>query len=267
MAVVYPDEFSGNLAKLQDFPIFDAKGRVVPLSRLAKVEQGLGPDMLGMENGEVVVPLYIDLASRDSMGWVQKHASELPPASQLGSGVSYAFSGQYEADQRARSRMAWLLPLCLALIAGLLAFAFGSFSESALVLLSVPFALIGGVWIQALLKIPLSVSVWVGYIALFAVAVQTGVVMVVYLQEALERRRAQGPMDEAQLMETVMQGAVLRLRPKLMTVATNVIGFFPLLWTKGPGDDLLASIAAPLVGGMLSSAVHVLYITPLLFTL
>jgi len=223
--------------------------------------------MLGMENGEVVVPIYIDLKDRDSMGWVQKHKALLPPASQLGERVSYVFSGQYESDQRARRRMAWLLPLCLALIALLLSIAFGSFGEAGLVLLSVPFALIGGVWIQWLLNIPLSVSVWVGYIALFAVAVQTGVVMVVYLQEAFERRKAKGPMDESELMEVVMQGSVLRLRPKLMTVATNVIGFFPLLWTRGPGDDLLASVAAPLVGGMLSSAVHVLYITPLLFYL
>jgi Cu(I)/Ag(I) efflux system membrane protein CusA/SilA len=107
----------------------------------------------------------------------------------------------------------------------------------------------------------------VGYIALFAVAVQTGVVMVVYLQEALNQRLAQGPLDEAALKEVVMQGSVLRLRPKLMTVATNVIGFLPLLWAKGAGDDLLASVAAPMVGGMLSSAVHVLYITPVLFLL
>jgi Cu(I)/Ag(I) efflux system membrane protein CusA/SilA len=265
VALIYPEDFSGSYAKMLEFPIFPPKGACIPLGKLAKVELRQGPDMLGMENGSVVVPVYIDVDSRDTMGWVKKHAGLLPPATSLGSGVSYAFSGQYESDQRARRRMAWLVPLCLGLIAVLLSLAFGSFSEAALVLLSVPFALIGGVWIQWLLKIPLSVSVWVGYIALFAVAVQTGVVMVVYLAEALKARKALGPLDEAGLHEVVMQGAVLRLRPKLMTVATNVIGFFPLLWTKGPGDDLLASVAAPLVGGMLSSAVHVLYITPLLF--
>lgn len=264
VAVVYPEDFSDSLPKMQAFPIFTAHG-VLPLSRLAAVELRRGPDMVAMENGQPAVTVYIDLDSRDAMGWVQQQGAKLPKATALGAGVSYQFSGQYESDQRARHRLYWLLPLCLALIAGMLALAFGSVSEAALVMLSVPFALIGGVWIQGLLGIPLSVSVWVGYIALFAVAVQTGVVMVVYLQEAYKRRAALGPVTEADLRAMVMEGAVLRLRPKLMTVATNVIGFFPMLWTRGPGDDLLASVAAPLVGGMLTSAVHVLYITPILF--
>jgi Cu(I)/Ag(I) efflux system membrane protein CusA/SilA len=153
------------------------------------------------------------------------------------------------------------------LIAGLLGLALRSWKEAGLVMLSVPYALVGGVWIQTLLRIPLSVSAWVGYIALFAVAVQTGVVMVVYLQEAVKARGPRGPRTEAALRSAVMDGSVLRLRPKLMTAATNVIAFLPLLWTQGPGDDLLASIAAPLVGGMITSAIHVLYITPVLFYL
>ncbi len=265
VALVYPEDFSNSVDKMRQFPIFDAKGAILPLGNLAQVQMTQGPDMIGMENGEVLVPVYIDVDTRDTMGWVQRHKNDLPSAASLGIGITYEFSGQYESHQRARGRLAWLVPLCLILIAGLLAMAFGSLAEAALVILSVPFALIGGAWIQWALGIPMSVSVWVGYIALFAVAVQTGVVMVVYLQEAYDRRRKEGPLDEAGLQELVMQGAVLRLRPKLMTVATNVIGFFPLLWTKGPGDDLLASVAAPLVGGMLTSAVHVLYITPLLF--
>jgi Cu(I)/Ag(I) efflux system membrane protein CusA/SilA len=264
VAVVYPSEFSDNLAKLSAFPIFTPKG-VLPLSRLATIELRQGPDMINMENGRVLVPIYLDLATRDTMGWVAKHQAQLPPAASLGQDVRYEFSGQYESDQRARRRLAWLVPLCVFCIAGLLALAFGSLGEAALVLLSVPFALLGGLWIQAALGIPLSVSVWVGYIALFAVAVQTGVVMVVYLQEALNRRLAEGPLDAAALRQVVMDGSVLRLRPKLMTVATNVIGFVPLLWAKGAGSDLLASVAAPMVGGMLTSAVHVLYITPMLF--
>jgi Cu(I)/Ag(I) efflux system membrane protein CusA/SilA len=265
VAVLYPEDFTDSLPKMQAFPIFTPRAGVLPLSRLAQVELRQGPDMVAMENGQASATVYLDLKDRDVMGWVQQQRAKLPLASALGPGVSYQFSGQYEADQRARRRLLWLLPLCLVLIAGMLALAFGSIGEAALVMLSVPFALIGGVWIQALLGIPLSVSVWVGYIALFAVAVQTGVVMVVYLQEALNHRLAQGPVDGQGLKAVVMEGAVLRLRPKLMTVATNVIGFVPMLWTKGPGDDLLASVAAPLVGGMLSSAVHVLYITPVLF--
>jgi Cu(I)/Ag(I) efflux system membrane protein CusA/SilA len=267
VALLYPDDFTDSLAKLQGFPVFDGHGRARRLDSLASVSLRQGPDMVGMEDGEVSVSVYVDLAGRDSMGWIRKNRGALPTGASLGPGVSWRFSGQFEADQRAHRRLLWLLPLCLALIAGLLGLAFGSLAESVLVMLSVPFALLGGVWIQVLLGIPLSVSVWVGYIALFAVAVQTGVVMVVYLQDALKRRLAEGPLDEASLETVVMEGSVLRLRPKLMTVATNVIGFAPLLWTKGAGGDLLASVAAPMVGGMLTSAVHVLYITPLLFLL
>jgi len=267
VAVVYPEEFTNGLGKMQAFPVFGADGRSWPLRAMAKVELRQGPEMLAMENGSPVVAVYIDLKDRDTMGWVQRHRAQLPAPAQLGPGVSYEFSGQYEADRRASRRLAWLVPLCLLIIVGLLAFAFSSLGEAWLVMLSVPFALVGGVWMQWALGIPFSVSVWVGYIALFAVAVQTGVVMVVYLQEALNQRLALGPLDEAALKEAVMQGSVLRLRPKLMTVATNVIGFLPLLWAKGAGDDLLASVAAPMVGGMLTSAVHVLYITPALFWL
>ncbi len=265
VALVYPEEFSNSFGKMQDFPIFGSGKKVWLLSSLAKVSLREEPEMLAMENGFYVVTIYLDLLGRDNMGWVQRHSKQLPKAVELGPRVTYEFSGQYEADQRATRRLMWLVPLCLLIIVGLLTLAFGSWSEASLVLLSVPFALMGGAWIQYLLKIPLSVSVWVGYIALFAVAVQTGVVMVVYLQEALNRRLAQGSLDEAGLRQAVIEGAVLRLRPKLMTVATNVIGFLPLLMAKGAGSDLLASVAAPLVGGMLSSALHVLFITPLLF--
>ncbi len=265
VAVVYPEEFTGSLAKMEEFPVFAKGGRTWRLDSLAKVSLREGPEMLAMENGRCVVTIYVDLKDRDTMGWVERHRGELP--AQLGPGVSWEFSGQYESDRRAGRRLAWLIPLCLLIIVGLLAFAFNSLREASLVVLSVPFALVGGVWIQGLLGIPLSVSVWVGYIALFAVAVQTGVVMVVYLQEALNRRLEQGSLDLQGLRQAVVEGSVLRLRPKLMTVATNVIGFLPLLWARGAGDDLLASVAAPLVGGMLSSAIHVLYITPVLFLL
>lgn len=267
VSVLYPEEFSNSLAKLQAFPLYDAQARLHRLDSVAAVRLTQAPEMLAMENGRPVVTLYLDLLDRDTVGWVQRHAGSLPSAASLGEGVDYSFSGQYEADRRASRRLAWLIPLCLLIIGGLLAFAFSSWGEAALVMLSVPFALLGGIWMQWALGIPLSVSVWVGYIALFAVAVQTGVVMVVYLQEALNQRLGEGPLDEAALRQVVMDGSVLRLRPKLMTVATNVIGFLPLLWAKGAGDDLLASVAAPMVGGMLSSAIHVLYITPVLFLL
>jgi copper/silver efflux system protein len=267
VGIVYPGGFIENFNDLNRFPVFTRQGKTIPLSRLARLELGEGPDMIPLENGKPAIYVYLDVDAKDKVKWVEQTKPKLAEALSKESGVDFEFSGQYEAEQKTRDRLKWLVPLCVLLIAILLAFAFASLREAFLIMLSVPYALIGGVWIQTLLGIPLSVSTWVGYIALFAVAVQTGVVMVVYLKEALSRRADGRGLNDAVLRKAVLEGSVLRLRPKLMTVATNVIGFLPLLWTKGPGDDLLASIAAPIVGGMITSAIHVLYITPILFYL
>jgi copper/silver efflux system protein len=143
-----------------------------------------------------------------------------------------------------------------------------SFSEASAIMLSVVFAMTGGIVLQWLLGFKLSVAVWVGYITLFGVAVQTGVIMVVYLHEALERRLATGlPLTEEDLHEAIVDGAVRRLRPKLMTIATTVLGLLPILWSTGIGADVMKPIAAPIIGGMFSSGVHVLVVTPILFFL
>jgi Cu(I)/Ag(I) efflux system membrane protein CusA/SilA len=267
VAVVYPHEMLHTLDQYTQMPVFTPKGRIVPLGKLARVELGEGPDMVPLENGKPTVYLYLELDSKDTMGWIGRNRPNLEKIFPPESDVHLEISGQYLAEEKAWSRLKWLVPLCGLFIAALLALAFTSLREAGLILLSVPFAFLGGVWIQALLGIPLSVSVWVGYIALFAVAVQTGVVMVVYLKEALEKREKSGQASPETLRPAILEGSVLRLRPKLMTVATNVICFLPLLWTKGAGGDLLASVAAPIVGGMVTSAVHVLYITPILFYL
>jgi copper/silver efflux system protein len=265
VAVIYSTEFTDSLDKLNRLPIFTSRGKTIPLEKLARVEWGEGPDMIPLENGKPTVIVYLDLDSTDILGWVERNRARIEQVFPQGSDLHLKISGQYQEAQRASDRLKWLAPLCLLLIAILLRLALASWREAGVILLSVPFAFLGGVWMQTLLGIPLSASTWVGYIALFAVAVQTGVVMVVYLKQALE---GEGPGAGANLetfRQAVLRGSVLRLRPKLMTVATNVAAFLPLLWTQGAGGDLLASVAAPMVGGMITSAIHVLYITPVLF--
>jgi Cu(I)/Ag(I) efflux system membrane protein CusA/SilA len=164
----------------------------------------------------------------------------------------------------ARKRLQILVPLVLIIIFVILYFTFHSFVEAALVMLSVPFALIGGVYLMWIYGFNWSVAVWVGFIALYGVAVQTGVVMVVYLQEALQRQTV---LTDETLFAATVEGALMRVRPKIMTVATTVLGLLPLLWATGTGSDVMKPIAVPLIGGMVTSTIHVLLVTPIIFLL
>jgi Cu(I)/Ag(I) efflux system membrane protein CusA/SilA len=176
------------------------------------------------------------------------------------------WTGQYEFQVRARERLAVLLPLVFGVIFILLYFTFRSASEASIVMLSVVYAMTGGVILQYLLGYNFSVAVWVGYIALYGVAVQTGVVMVVYLHEALDARLRRGDaLTERDILEATIAGSVLRLRPKLMTVSVVMAGLVPILWSTGVGSDVMKPIAAPIVGGMVTSTIHVLIITPVIF--
>jgi copper/silver efflux system protein len=181
-------------------------------------------------------------------------------------GYTLAWTGQYEFQLRARERLAVVIPLVVLSIFVLLYFTFHSASEAAIVMLSVVFAMTGGLVSQWLGGYNFSVAVWVGYIALYGVAVQTGVVMVVYLHEAYAARLARGgPISEHDVFEATMEGSVLRLRPKLMTVATTVLSLVPILVSSGVGADVMKPIAAPIIGGMVTSTLHVLIITPVIF--
>ena len=185
----------------------------------------------------------------------------------LPAGYTLEWTGQYEFQIRARERLRIVIPIVMALIAGLLYLTFRSWSEALVVMLSVPYAMTGGVIVQWLLGYNFSVAVWVGYIALYGVAVQTGVVMVVYLHEALDQRLRRGPVAEHDIWEATIEGAVLRLRPKLMTVGATTLSLLPIMWSTGVGADLMKPIAAPIIGGMVTSTVHVLIITPVIFFL
>jgi Cu(I)/Ag(I) efflux system membrane protein CusA/SilA len=187
----------------------------------------------------------------------------------LPAGYYVDWSGRWENQERARQRLQIVVPIVLLIIFTLLYFTYHSVAEAAHVLLAVPFALTGGVYLLWLLGYNFSVAVWVGFIALFGTAVQTGVVMVIYLEEAIERKRRAlgGTLTRAALRAAVIEGALLRLRPKVMTVSTVIAGLLPIMWSTRVGAEVMKPLATPVLGGMVSSLVHVLIVTPVIFYL
>jgi len=211
--------------------------------------------------------VYLNVRGRDMGGFVEDAKQALNRGINLPSGYSIAWTGQWENQLRARERLQIIIPLGLVVIFVLLYFAFSSAREASMVMLSVPFALVGGVYLLYLLHYHLSVAVWIGFIALYGIAVETGVVMVIYLHEALDRKLQRGVITEQDILDATYEGAVLRLRPKLMTVAVALLGLAPLMWSSGTGADVMRPIAAPMIGGMITSAIHVLIMTPVIFVL
>lgn len=205
-------------------------------------------------------------------GFVEEAKEVLNKELKLPSGYTLQWSGQWENQIRAKKRMEILMPIVFLIIFVMLYFTTKDFKEAFVVMLSVPFALIGGVYLIYFLGYNFSVAVWVGFIALYGVAVQTGVVMVVYLHEALDRRLLayksgkRGPITVHDITEATIEGAVLRLRPKVMTVGTAMIGLLPYHVSTGVGADVMQPLAAPLIGGLITSTIHVLVVTPILFS-
>jgi len=198
---------------------------------------------------------------------VQETQARIAKEITLPPGMTIEWSGQYENQIRAQNTLRLIVPAALFVIFVLLYFVYGNFKEAANVILAVPFALTGGVLLQWWLGYNFSVAVWVGYIALFGTAIQTGVVMVVYLDEAVKKKLAErgGGFGRVDLIQAVKDGARLRLRPKVMTVATIIAGLLPILWSTRTGAEVMKPIAAPVIGGMLSSLVGILIVTPVIF--
>ncbi|MDR3626464.1 MAG: efflux RND transporter permease subunit, partial [Ignavibacteriaceae bacterium] len=253
----------------------DKKNNVtyLPLSELADVKVITGPPMISSENGMLRSIVYMNTRGRD-LGNVMVDAKKiieeklnLPP------GYSYTWSGQYESKVRAQRTIGIIMPVVFLVIFILLYFTLHDYKEAGVVMLSVPFALIGGMYTIFFLGYNFSVAVWVGFIALYGVAVETGVVMVVYLHEALDRRLKahlegkRGEITKQDIYESAVEGSVLRLRPKLMTVFTAMVGLVPIMWATGTGSDMMKPLTAPMIGGLLTSAVHVLVVTPILFVI
>ena len=237
----------------------------LPLGQLAKISTAPGPAMINSENGQLRSLVQLNVRGTDMGSFVDDARKALAKELVLPDGYSLQFSGQYEDQIHARKRLQVVVPLVFVIIFVILYFTFRSALEAALVMLSVPFALIGGVYLMWVYGFNWSVAVWVGFIALYGVATQTGVVMVLYLHEALDRRLERGDVNRQTIFDATVEGALLRVRPKIMTVATTVIGLLPLLWATGTGSDVMKPIAVPLIGGMVTSTVHVLLVTPIIF--
>jgi len=245
----------------------------VPLSELAEIQIVRGPPMISSENGQLRAIVYLNVRGRDMGGAMEDAKLAITQKLPLPIGYTYSWSGQYEHKVRAQKTLMYVMPLVFLVIFVLLYLTFRDYREAAVVMLSVPFALIGGVYMTFFLGYNFSVAVWVGFIALYGIAVETGVVMVVYLHEALDGRiRAhkngeRGPLTLQDIYEATVEGAVLRLRPKVMTVVTSMLGLVPVMWATGTGADVMKPLTAPMIGGLLTSAVHVLVVTPVLFVI
>jgi Cu(I)/Ag(I) efflux system membrane protein CusA/SilA len=245
----------------------------VALGEVAEVTVVTGPPMLRSEAGSLVGYVYIDLDSvTDVGGYVTRARAQVDEARARGElrleeGVYLRWAGQFEQLELVRERMRWLVPLTLLIVIGLLYLQFRSATEVAIVLLSVPFALVGSVWALYLLDYRLSTAVFVGVLALVGLAAQTGVVMIVYIDQAYERRLAAGQINTLDdIVDAHTEGTVLRVRPKLMTVSTMLVGLVPLLWAEGSGADVMKRIAAPMVGGLFTSAFLTLELIPVVYT-
>jgi Cu(I)/Ag(I) efflux system membrane protein CusA/SilA len=259
----YPREIRDSLERLRQLPFVTAQGAQLLLGEVAKIAIQDGPPMLRSENARLSGWVYVDVRGRDLRSAVHAMQAAVGQAVSMPAGYALSWSGQFEYLERATERLQALIPATLALIFVLLYLLFRSLTDAALVMAAVPFSLVGGFWLVWALGHAVSVATAVGFIALAGVAAEFGVVMLVYLQNALARRLAAGePLDDATLRAAIREGAVLRVRPKAMTVAVVMAGLLPILWGSGTGSELMTRIAAPMVGGMLSAPLLSMLVMP-----
>jgi Cu(I)/Ag(I) efflux system membrane protein CusA/SilA len=248
-------------------PAVSVRAAQVPLGQIATIRKVAGPMVVRTENAIPTAWVYVDVAGRDIGSYVRDAQQIVGRAVKLPQGYSIAWSGQYEYMQRARERMKIVVPATLALIFLLLYFNFRSVGETLIVMLSLPFALVGGIWFIWLLGYNWSVAVAIGFIALAGVAAETGVVMLIYLDHAWKARGAKRRPTTRDLYEAIMEGAVERVRPKMMTVTAIMGGLLPILWGSGAGGTVMRRIAAPMIGGMVSSTALTLLVIPAIYAL
>ncbi|WP_172731563.1 efflux RND transporter permease subunit [Pluralibacter gergoviae] len=265
--VRYPRDLRDSVDKLRALPLLTAGGEQVTLGELAEVRISEGPPMLKSENARLSNWIYVDLRDRDLQSAVTEMQQRVAKEVALPQGVTLSWSGQFEYLERASAKLKLVLPVTLMIIVMLLWLTFRRAADVLLIVGTLPFSLIGGVWLLWLLGYNLSVAGAVGFIALAGVAAEFGVIMVLYLNSALEKRRRQGAVDEASLLSAIHEGAVLRVRPKVMTVATIMAGLLPVMWGSGTGSEVMSRIAAPMIGGMVSAPLLSMLVIPALYKL
>jgi len=268
VAVRYERDFRDNPEELGRALVGTPSGAQIPINQVARTFFSRGPAMIRDEDGSLTGYVYLDLKTKDYGGFVSRADKLLKEKLVLAGGYTYRWAGEYEFELRAKERLKIILPIVFFVIFVLLYLVFKSAAEAAVLIFPTVYAMSGGLLLQWLLGYNFSVAVWVGYIALFGIAVETGVVMVVYLHEALQHRLADpSPLTEHDIEQAAIDGAVQRLRPKLMTVTAVILSLAPILWESGIGSDVMKPIAAPIVGGMITSTIHVLILVPVFFLL
>jgi Cu(I)/Ag(I) efflux system membrane protein CusA/SilA len=242
-------------------------GAQVPLARVVDIKTVLGPPMIRSEGGRLVGFVFVD-TDRPIADYVAEAKEVVAKNVQLPAGTRLAWVGQFKYFERAKARLKWVIPLTLGIVFVLLYFNTKSITETVIVMLAVPFSLVGAIWLLYLLSYNISVAVWVGIIALAGLDAETGVVMLLYLTLAHRRAERDGKLrNQLDLREAIVDGAAKRLRPKLMTVATMIIGLVPVLWNTGTGADVMKRIAAPMVGGLVTSFLLELTVYPAIFAI
>lgn len=263
--VRYPRGIRDSLEDLRNLPVLTPSMQQITLGTVADVETSAGPPMLRSENGRPSTWIYIDTRGRDLVSVVGDLQQAIDGAIDLPAGVSVAYTGQFEYLERAQSRMMVVIPATLAIIFFLLYLTFRRFDEALLIMATLPFALTGGLWLLYFMGLNQSIATAVGFIALAGVSAEFGVVMLIYLKQALADSGDKPKAEE--ILRAVREGALLRVRPKAMTVATILAGLFPIIIGTGAGSEIMRRIAAPMVGGMISAPLLSMFVIPAAYLL
>ncbi|MDP3226982.1 MAG: CusA/CzcA family heavy metal efflux RND transporter, partial [Acidovorax sp.] len=263
----YPRELRDSLEKLRSLPFVTERGQRLVLSDVADVRITDGPPMLRSENARLSGWVYVDIRGRDLRSAVQDMQKAVTEKVKLPPGYSVSWSGQFEFLERATAKLKVVVPFTLLIIFVLLYLTFKRFDEAFLIMATLPFALVGGIWLLYILSYNLSVAGAVGFIALAGVSAEFGVIMLLYLKTAWDEKLKQGQTSSADLLEAIREGAVLRVRPKAMTVAVILAGLFPIMWGTGTGSEVMQRIAAPMVGGMITAPLLSMFVIPAVYLL
>jgi len=263
----YPREWRDTVSRLSQLPIVTPRGSQITLGMVARVRVSDGPPMLKSENARPSGWVYVDVRGRDLASIVADLRTTVAHEVKLEPGMSLAYSGQFEFMERANARLELVVPATLLIIFVLLYLTFRRFDEALLIMVTLPFALTGGVWFLYLLGYNLSVATGVGFIALAGVSAEFGVIMLLYLKQAWHSRIDDGNETSVALLDAIREGAVLRVRPKAMTVAVIIAGLLPILWGSGTGSEIMSRIAAPMVGGMVTAPLLSLFVIPAAYRL
>jgi len=264
--VRYPRELRQDVDALKRVLVMTPQGEHIPLAQLSKISKTTGPPSIRDENGSLASIVFVDVAGQDLGTYVQKAKALVQKHVKLPPGYSLQWAGQYQYLERAQQKLQIVIPLTLFLIFVLLYLNFRSIPRCLLVLLSVPFSMVGAIWYLHYLGYHLSVAVWVGLIALAGVAAETGVIMIMFLDEACARRQQENRLQSLNdLREAIIEGAVLRVRPKIMTASAILLGLLPIMWSQGTGADVMKRIAAPMIGGMVTATILTLLVIPALY--